>query len=33
MYLALIATVAISTVFFPTFIGIHASSNRNWRSL
>ncbi len=33
MYLALIVTVFASTIFVPTFIGIRASTNSNWRSL
>jgi hypothetical protein len=33
MYLALIATVFASTVFVPSFIGIRARTNGNWRNL
>jgi len=33
MYLALVITVLASTIFVPTFIGIRASTNSNWRSL
>jgi hypothetical protein len=33
MYNALIALVAASTIFTPTFIGIRARTNANWRSL
>jgi hypothetical protein len=33
MYLALITAVAASTVFVPSFIGIRARTNANWRSL
>ena len=33
MYIALIAAVFASTVFVPSFIGIRARTNSNWRSL
>jgi hypothetical protein len=33
MYLTLIIAVFASTVFGPSFIGIRASTNSNWRSL
>ena len=33
MYIALITLVAASTVFTPSFIGIRASTNANWRAL
>jgi hypothetical protein len=33
MYLALITVVFASTVFVPSFIGIRARTNANWRSL
>jgi hypothetical protein len=33
MYVALIAVVFASTIFVPSFIGIRARTNGNWRSL
>lgn len=33
MYDLLIATFAALTVFVPTFIGIRARTNANWRTL
>jgi hypothetical protein len=33
MYTAFVATVFASTIFFPSFIGIRARTNANWRSL
>jgi hypothetical protein len=33
MYDLLIATFATLTVFVPTFIGIRARTNANWRTL
>jgi hypothetical protein len=33
MYTAIIATVFALAVFTPSFIGIRASTNRNWRTL
>ena len=33
MYLALITLVFASTIFTPSFIGIRARTNANWRSL
>lgn len=33
MYFALTAAVLALTVFVPSFIGMRASSNANWRSL
>jgi hypothetical protein len=33
MYHLLIATFATLTVFVPTFIGIRARTNANWRTL
>jgi hypothetical protein len=32
MYLAIVATVFASTVFIPSFIGIRARTNADWRS-
>jgi hypothetical protein len=33
MYLALITLVSASTIFVPSFIGIRARTNADWRSL
>jgi hypothetical protein len=33
MYTALVLLVSASTVFVPTFIGIRARTNADWRSL
>lgn len=33
MYFALVSTFAALTVFVPTFIGVRASTNSDWRSL
>jgi hypothetical protein len=33
MYLTLIVLAFASTIFTPTFIGIRARTNSNWRSL
>ena len=33
IYDALIATFAVLTVFVPTFIGIRARTNANWRAI
>ncbi len=33
MYVALIGIVFASTIFVPSFIGIRARTNSNWRSL
>lgn len=33
MYIAMIAFFAASTIFVPSFIGIRARTNANWRSL
>jgi hypothetical protein len=33
MYFAFIVTIFASTIFFPTFIGIRARTNGDWRSL
>ena len=33
MYDLLIATFATLTIFVPTFIGIRARTNANWRTL
>jgi hypothetical protein len=33
MYDILIATVAALTVFVPSFIGIRARTNANWRTI
>jgi len=33
MYTAIIAFVFAATVFTPTFIGIRARTNANWRTL
>lgn len=33
MYTAVIALVAASTIFIPSFIGIRASTNANWRTV
>jgi hypothetical protein len=32
MYIALVATMFASTVFVPSFIGIRARTNADWRS-
>jgi hypothetical protein len=32
MYVALITAVFASTIFVPSFIGIRARTNANWRS-
>ena len=33
MYSFLIATFAVATIFVPSFIGIRARTNADWRSL
>jgi hypothetical protein len=33
MYEFLVATFAVATVFVPTFIGIRARTNADWRSM
>jgi hypothetical protein len=33
MYFAIITTVFASTIFFPSFIGIRARTNADWRKL
>jgi hypothetical protein len=33
MYTALVVLVSASTIFVPTFIGIRARTNADWRSL
>lgn len=33
MYIAILATVFASTIFVPSFIGIRARTNGDWRSL
>lgn len=32
MYFAIASTFAALTVFLPTFIGVRASTNRDWRA-
>jgi hypothetical protein len=32
MYNAIVATFAVLTVFVPTFIGVRARTNGDWRS-
>jgi hypothetical protein len=32
MYTAIVATAFASTIFFPSFIGIRARTNADWRS-
>jgi hypothetical protein len=33
MYFAFLTTIFAATIFFPTFIGIRARTNGDWRSL
>jgi hypothetical protein len=33
MYLAIVTAVFASTIFVPSFIGIRARTNSDWRSL
>jgi hypothetical protein len=33
MYTALVCTFAALSIFVPTFIGLRASTNANWRTI